>query len=101
MKRTKLLAVAACMALASRFHFAATHVDGTPVGKTNYAPCPGGYKVPMSDQIDFTNITYEPNPTFDMVPPTPYSTSTIPTAPPHGRWPSTLHSASLRMVSTT
>lgn len=41
------------------------------VAKTNYDPCPKGYKVPMSDQIDFSEITYEPNPTFDMVHPTP------------------------------
>lgn len=41
------------------------------VAKTNYDPCPKGYKVPMSDQIDFSNITYEENPTFDMVHPTP------------------------------
>lgn len=41
------------------------------IAKTNYDPCPKGYKVPMSDQIDFTNITYEPNPTYDMLHPTP------------------------------
>lgn len=41
------------------------------IAKTNYDPCPKGYKVPMSDQIDFTNITYEPTPTYDMLHPTP------------------------------
>lgn len=41
------------------------------VAKTNYDPCPKGYKVPMSDQLDFTNITYEDNPTFDMKHPIP------------------------------
>lgn len=41
------------------------------VAKTNYDPCPKGYKVPMSDEIDFSDITYEPNSSFDMVHPTP------------------------------
>lgn len=41
------------------------------VAKTNYDPCPKGYKVPMSDQLDFTNITYDDNPTFDMKHPIP------------------------------
>lgn len=29
-------------------------------GKTNYDPCPKGYKVPFHDQLDFTGMDYEP-----------------------------------------
>lgn len=41
------------------------------ITKTNYDPCPKGYKVPFADQLDFSNISYEPNPTFDMAYPIP------------------------------
>lgn len=39
--------------------------------KTNYDPCPKGYKVPFAGQLDFSDLTYEPNPTFDMQHPIP------------------------------
>lgn len=39
--------------------------------KTNYDPCPPGYKVPFHDQLDFTGMEYTPNPSFDMKHPIP------------------------------
>lgn len=38
--------------------------------KTNYDPCPKGYKVPFADEIDFSDITYEANTSNNMSYPT-------------------------------